>query len=332
MRNSDSSNAAIPPKTRVAAVTVIRFAEMIPNWSDYHESGGEGNHRAIYRYIGDVPGTPSRAALPGWDFCSGIAMAPPGNGAPLHDHRDEEVFMVWEGEFEIFWEDPESKDRKSVVLGLYDAIRIHPGIMRGFKNVGDTEGFLYFIHGQGAYEYPVYHESLREGLPEGVRTEPHGNGRPVDPATQIVRYEECEMNFQVYHETGLPEGVRGIRRYAGAVGGEREGAGPPPSLEDGEVAFVINENRCGSGAPLHDHPFEEMFIPLEGRWAVFWLDARGEYHQAILDPWDACWVPPGVQRGFRNAGREWGKLHVIQGQPGAPPPEYHRDYSELKEI
>ena len=79
-----------------------------------------------------------------------------------------------------------------------------------------------------------------------------------------------------------------------------------------------------------DLPFEEMFIPLEGRWAVFWLDARGEYCQAILGPWDACWVPPGVQRGFRNAGREWGKLHVIQGQPGAPPPEYHRDYSELE--
>ncbi|MBI1725098.1 MAG: hypothetical protein HYR52_05630, partial [Candidatus Tectomicrobia bacterium] len=83
--------------------------------------------------------------------------------------------------------------------------------------------------------------------------------------------------------------------------------------------------------PLHDHPdLEEMFIPVEGRFAVHWLDARGELRQAVLDPWDACWVPPGVQRGFRNAGREWGKLHVVQGQPGAPPPEYHQDYSALR--
>jgi len=330
MKNLDLPGSANMPNTQVAPVTVIRFSEMIPSWSDYHESDMQGNHRAIYRYIGDVPGTPSRAALPGWEFCSGIAMAPPGNGAPLHDHRDEEVFMVWEGEFEVFWEDLNSQETKSVVLGLYDAIRIPPGIMRGFKNVGESEGFLYFIHGQGQYEYPIYHKSLHDGLPEGARTEPHTGDSPPNPATQVVRYEECEMNFQVYHEADLPEGVRGIRRYVGIVGGEREGAGPPPSLEDGEVAFVIVENRCGSGAPLHDHPFEEMFISLEGRWAVFWLDARGEYHQEILDPWDACWVPQGVQRGFRNAGREWGKLHVIQGQPGAPPPKYQRDYSELK--
>ena len=327
---NDSSMPGAAARTRTAPVTVIRFAEMVPSWSEYHESGGEGNHRAIYRYIGYVPGTSNRAPLPGWDFCNGVVMAPPGNGAPLHDHRDEEIFMVWDGEFEIFWEDPASKERKSVVLGLYDAIRVHPGIMRGFRNVGDKEGFLSFIHGQGSYEYPVYHESMREGLPEGARTEPHGSGASIDPATQVVRYDACPMNFNVYHESKLPEGVRGIRRYIGTVSGERESDGPPPSLPDGEVAFVICENRCGSGAPLHDHPCEEIFIPLEGRWAVFWLDASGAYHQAILDPWDACWVPPGVQRGFRNAGREWGKLHVIQGQPSSPPPEYHQDYSDLK--
>jgi mannose-6-phosphate isomerase-like protein (cupin superfamily) len=329
MSHSDTPGAAPASNTRVAPVTVIRFAEMVPNWGDYHESLGEGNHRAIYRYVGDVPGQARRAALPGWDFCNGITMAPPGNGAPLHDHRDEEVFMVWEGEFEIFWEDHKTKETKKVILGLYDAIRIPPGIMRGFRNVGKDNGFLYFIHGQGSYEYPVYHESNREGLAEGVRTEPHVGAPNIDPASQVVRYEECELNFQVYHETDLPEGVRGIRRYVGAVGGERKGVGPPPSLEDGEVAFVINENRPASGAPLHDHPFEEMFIALESRWTVFWLDAQGGRHEAVLDPWDACWVPPGVQRGFRNAGRGWGKLHVLQGQPDAPPPEYHRDYSDL---
>ena len=63
-----------------------------------------------------------------------------------------------------------------------------------------------------------------------------------------------------------------------------------------------------------------------------WRGGGGEYRRAVLDPWGACWVPAGAQRGFRNAGRKWGKLHGIPGQPGAPPPEYHRDYSELKEI
>ncbi len=317
-------------QTTAAPVTVIRFAELIPDWGEYHESLQEGNHRAIYRYIGGIPGQPLRAPLPGWDFCNGVVMAPPGNGAPLHDHRDEECFMVWDGEFEIYWEDPKTRENKSTVLGLYDAIRIPPGVMRGFRNAGKDNGFLSFIHGQGNYQYPIYHESMREGLPEGASTQSPVSEPPQDPSTQIIRYEECPMNYHVYREAQRPEGVRGIRRYIGSVGGDNEGNGPPPSLAEGEVSFVINENRPASGAPLHDHPFEEMFIPLEGRWTVFWLDAAGGFHQAILDPWDVCWVPSGVQRGFRNSGRTWGKLHVIQGQGGAPPPDYHRDYSDLK--
>ena len=125
--------------------------------------------------------------------------------------------------------------------------------------------------------------------------------------------------------------MRGIRRYIGHVGGELEGVGPPSSLSEGEFSFVINENRVGSGAPLHDHPdLEEAFIPLESDWTVFWTDERGDSHQEVLGPWDMCWTPAGVQRGFRNSGRGWGKLHVIQGQGGALPPAYDRDYSHLK--
>ncbi|MEK6709557.1 MAG: hypothetical protein AABZ64_03170 [Nitrospinota bacterium] len=316
--------------TRVAPVTVIRFAELVPDWGEYHESHREGNHRAIYRYIGGLPGQKLRAPLPGWNFCCGVAMAPPGNGAPLHDHHDEEIFMVWDGEFEIFWEAPKTQERKGAVLGRYDAVRVPPGVMRGFRNVGRGDGFIHFIHGQGQYRYPIYHESERDGLPQGAPTASTVREPAYDPATQILRHEDVPLNWNVYHEAKLPGNRRGLRRYIGGVSGEREGEGPPPSLPDGEVAFTMVECGNGCGAPLHDHPCEEIFIPVEGRWVVYWLDERENLRQAVLDAWDACWVPSGVQRGFRNASRRGGKLHIIQGQGGSPPPDYFKDYSSLK--
>jgi len=307
--------------SRAVSPAVVRFAEIPPDWEPSPDAREEGHHRAVYRYIGGPRDKAPGAALPGWEFANGVVMAPPGNGAPLHAHGFEEVFMAWEGAFEVFWEDARDGEVKAVRLARYDAIRVPAGVMRGYRNCGKADGFLYYIHGRGAHEAPLFRGEAAEG----------GSAPFVDPLTQVVRYDECPMNFQVYHEASLPEGVRGIRRYMGRVGGELEGAGPPPSLPEGEVSFVINENRPGSGAPLHDHPdLEEAFIPLEERWTVFWLDAGGEAHQAALEPRDMCWTPSGAQRGFWNSGRGWGKLHVVQGRGSALPPAYHRDYSRLR--
>ncbi len=314
---------------RAAPPTVVRFAEIAPDWESSPDARDEGHHRAVYRYIGGPRDAGPKAALPGWDFANGVVMAPPQNGAPLHSHGFEEVFMVWSGAFEVFWVDAREGEVRTVTLGPYDAIRMARNVMRGYRNCGDADGFLYYMHGRGAYEAPVFSADAGAAAPSGGGAA--GGSEDAAPLGQVVRHDECPMNFQVYHEASLPEGVRGIRRYAGHVGGELASVGPPPSLPEGEVSFVINENRVGSGAPLHDHPdLEEAFIPLEGTWTLFWLDAKGDAHQEVLDPWDMCWAPPGVQRGFRNSGRGWGKLHVVQGRGGALPPAYHQDYSRLK--
>lgn len=307
--------------SRAAPPAIVRFSEIVPDWASSPATREEGRHRAVYRYIGGPREREPRAVLPGWEFANGVVMVPPRNGAPLHGHGFEEVFMVWEGAFEVFWEDARDGEVGTVELGRFDAVRIPAGVMRGYRNCGGADGFLYYIHGRGAFETPAFRREAGKGRSASF----------VDPRAQVVRYDECPMNFQVYHEASLPEGVRGIRRYAGRVGGELDGVGPPPSLPEGEVSFVINENRPGSGAPLHDHPdLEEAFIPLEERWTMVWIDAAGDVRQAVLEPWDMCWMPSGVQRGFRNSGRGWGKLHVVQGRGGSRPPSYHQDYSHLK--
>jgi len=73
----------------------------------------------------------------------------------------------------------------------------------------------------------------------------------------------------------------------------------------------------GSGAALHTHPTEEVFVPLRGSWEVVWLE--GDDERAIrLDPLDVIHVPVGVYRGFRCVTGEADALMLaIVGGPDA---------------
>lgn len=77
--------------------------------------------------------------------------------------------------------------------------------------------------------------------------------------------------------------------------------------------FHLNIVRCapGKSAPLHNHLTQEVFIPLSGAWEVFW-GPRGE-RKLTLGAWDTISIPPGVSRGFRNAGTEEAVLIGIAG-------------------
>ena len=89
------------------------------------------------------------------------------------------------------------------------------------------------------------------------------------------------------------------------------GTGPdaPLAAED----FHLNIVRCapGKSAPLHSHLTQEVFMPLTGEWEVFW-GPSGE-RKLRLGPWDTISIPPGLSRGFRNAGAADAYLVGIAG-------------------
>jgi mannose-6-phosphate isomerase-like protein (cupin superfamily) len=89
--------------------------------------------------------------------------------------------------------------------------------------------------------------------------------------------------------------------------------GDPPGAPLAAEHFHLNLVCCepGKGAPLHNHLTQEVFIPLNGTWEVFW-GPRGE-RSLRLGPWDTIAVPPGVSRGFRNVGGETAYLIGIAG-------------------
>ena len=85
-----------------------------------------------------------------------------------------------------------------------------------------------------------------------------------------------------------------------------------PAITDArDFNLTLVKKVPGNRVGLHDHPTIEVFMPLTGRWGVYWGD-EGE-HEVILEQWDVISVPPGVMRGFRNAGTEEAFLLAILG-------------------
>lgn len=80
--------------------------------------------------------------------------------------------------------------------------------------------------------------------------------------------------------------------------------GTPPDAPLAAADFHLNLVCCepGKSAPLHSHLTQEVFVPLTGRWEVFW-GPSGE-RSLLLEPWDTVSIPPGLSRGFRNVGAE----------------------------
>ncbi len=84
---------------------------------------------------------------------------------------------------------------------------------------------------------------------------------------------------------------------------------PIRDVDGFHLSIVKAEPEKGTG--LHDHTTVEVFMPLRGSWAIVWGD-EGE-NELVLNEWDVTSVPPHVNRGFRNVGKDTGYLLVVVG-------------------
>jgi mannose-6-phosphate isomerase-like protein (cupin superfamily) len=79
------------------------------------------------------------------------------------------------------------------------------------------------------------------------------------------------------------------------VGGDHGGAG---------ICVIFADNEPGHGPAQHTHPYEEVFITLEGE-ATFVVDGE----EIVVTPEEIVIVPPGTPHGFTNSGT--GRLRQI---------------------
>jgi mannose-6-phosphate isomerase-like protein (cupin superfamily) len=121
----------------------------------------------------------------------------------------------------------------------------------------------------------------------------------------------------------LPAYEREIINMVGM--GVTENAALKPHVKAGAAGFSITYIRApkGKGAALHRHATEEVFIPVKGRWQVFWLEGDAE-RTLDLDEGDIVNVPIGIYRGFRNlSDRPGALLMAIIGGPDAGKVDWH---------
>ena len=126
---------------------------------------------------------------------------------------------------------------------------------------------------------------------------------------RVAHFKELEPSSTLFIDTALPGYARTIWSIIGQNVGEDRSVRPaiPP---DGFHLAVI-EAEPGNGSALHTHTTVEVFMALTGTWQVTYGGA-GE-SEVTLEQWDVCSVPPGVWRGFRNAGDTPGRLLAIVG-------------------
>jgi len=127
---------------------------------------------------------------------------------------------------------------------------------------------------------------------------------------RVARFKELRSSRQAFIDSRIPGHEREIFNVIGR--GVTEDASLNPAITDArDFNLTFIQAEPGKGAALHAHTTVEVFVALSGEWGIYWGD-KGE-NEIILQQWDTVSVPPGVLRGFRNAGTEGAYLMAILG-------------------
>lgn len=137
---------------------------------------------------------------------------------------------------------------------------------------------------------------------------------------RVARFGRLRSSAKAFIDTRLPNGARDILNVIGR--GVVEDADLVPPIADNKdfnVSFIRAKHGCG--ATLHIHETNEVFIPLEGKWGIYWQNKNGAKHEVVLNPYDTVSVPIGLSRGFRYLGKGEGLMLAIVG--GTDPGRVH---------
>jgi quercetin dioxygenase-like cupin family protein len=160
--------------------------------------------------------------------------------------------------------------------------------------------------------------------------DPRIAGKPVPRISKEAMERDCVARAAnvkaldlAFLDQRIPRYERDIINMVGM--GVTENAKLKPNVGNGAEGFSVTYIRAktGKGAALHRHATEEVFIPVKGRWQVFWLE--GETERTLdLDEGDVVNVPIGIYRGFRSlTDRPDALMMAIIGGPDAGKVDWH---------
>lgn len=125
----------------------------------------------------------------------------------------------------------------------------------------------------------------------------------------VARFKDQKSSDKAFIDTRIPGHEREIFSIIGK--GVQEDADMHPQIPAQDFHLAMIRAEPGKGAALHAHLTQEVFMPLTGRWSIFWgPEGRKE---VILEPYDVVSVPVHVMRGFRNVGSETAMMLAVVG-------------------
>lgn len=153
---------------------VARFSNLHGSDEAFIDSRLPGHQRRKINLIGmgvveatDAAALQPNIPLPAHGFNLGMIQAEHGNGAALHSHQTEEVFMPLVGPWAVIWMTEDGE--KEIVLQPFDSISIPIG-------VGEGEGTLLTLIGGPDAGKVDWHPSVTEAAAEtGLVRDDAGN-------------------------------------------------------------------------------------------------------------------------------------------------------------
>lgn len=148
----------------------------------------------------------------------------------------------------------------------------------------------------------------------------------------IARFAALRGSSDAYVDSRMPGCHRKKFNVIGMGVTENE-ANPDllPNVATPAKGFNVGMLECetGNGTAPHAHETEEVFMPLIGKWRVYWLD-DGIERSTLLNEFDVALMPIGCYRWFRYEGKGKGRLLTIIGNP-AGHVGYFPEYIEAAE-
>lgn len=172
----DIKNISVPEMEAFVA----RYGELTGSEEAFVDSHLPGHKRFKINIVGmgvveatTKPELQPNIPLPAYGFNLGMIKAEHGNGAALHAHETEEVFMPLVGPWAIIW--MTEGGEKEIILEPFDSISVPQGVHRGFRYVGEGEGTLLTLIGGPDAGKVEWHPSVNEAAEKsGVRRNEKG--------------------------------------------------------------------------------------------------------------------------------------------------------------
>lgn len=279
-------------------------------------------------------------------FNIGAAAMPHGIVNNLHMHFTAEVFMCFDGEYEIRW-GPEGKDG-TLVVSAGDIISIPTWIFRGFTNTGPDDGFLFTCLGGDNTGGIIWHPSILSGAAAhglyltrdnilvdtasgGVRPDEAALMPPIsaadiaamrpwsvsEMAARSVAADRRAFQPLALLDSVLPGHKSEMAPVIGFGMSAARGVVPPIA---GDHGFAMEWLRLDPGQSVSTHqvPAKQVLMVWRGEARIV-LNPQGDVSEELASR-DMISVPGGVWRAIVNSGTTMLELLVItSGDERSPP-------------